>query len=134
MDSISSMVVVLSPVVTLFFCGALWWAHRRHARQVSALKLLFKDQQQQLADLKEQLHELRCGALGVGSRVQQVEGQLAQAMERQEELANVSNDPQSKLYGHAMKMIELGASIDEIINECELPRAEAELLVSLHSK
>jgi len=134
MDSISSLVIILSPAVTLFFCGALWWAHRRHARQVSALKLLFKEQQHLLADLQQQLHEIRCGALGVGSRVQQVEGQLAQAIERQDELEKVKNDPQSKLYGHAMKMIELGASIDEIVNECELPRAEAELLVSLHSK
>ncbi len=133
MDSLSSIVVV-TPLVTLCLFGLLWWAHRRHTRQVSALKLLFKEQQRQIADLKSQLHEMRCGALGVGSRVQQVEGQLAQAMERQEELAKVQHDPQSKLYGHAMKMIELGASIDEIIAECDLPRAEAELLVSLHGK
>lgn len=133
MDSINS-IVIATPLVTLIIFCVLWWAHRRHTRQVSALKLLFKEQQRQIADLKNQLHEMRCGALGVGSRVQHVEGQLAQAIERQEELAKVQTDPQSKLYGHAMKMVELGASIDEIIDECDLPRAEAELLVSLHSK
>lgn len=127
--------IALSGVVTsVLLFAVLWWAHRRHARQVSALKLLFKEQQRQISGLEKQLHELRCGALGVGNRVQHVEGKLAQALERQDELAKVNNDPQSKLYGHAMKMIELGASIDEIIKECDLPRAEAELLVSLHSK
>jgi len=121
---------------TLVFVGLLWWASRRHKRQVSALKLLFQEQQRHIADLKAQLHELRQGTLGVGSRVQHVEGQLAQAMQRQDQLAkqHSDSDPQTKLYGHAMKMIELGASIEEIISECDLPRAEAELLVSLHSR
>jgi len=134
MDSMNELIIVLTLLITLGLFGVLWWAHRRHTRQVSALKLLFKEQQLQIAQLNDQLHEIRCGALGVGSRVQQVEGQLAQAIERQEQMAQVQTDPQSKLYGHAMKMIELGASIDEIISECDLPRAEAELLVSLHSK
>ena len=130
----NDVVILIAPLISLILFGVLWWAHQRHARQVSALKLLFKEQQRQISDLKKQLHEIRCGTLGVGNRVQQVEGQLAQAMERQDELAKQHNDPQAKLYGHAMKMVELGADIDEIIKECDLPRAEAELLVSLHGK
>jgi len=31
-------------------------------------------------------------------------------------------------------MVELGADLEEVIRECELPRAEAELLFSLHKK
>ena len=31
-------------------------------------------------------------------------------------------------------MIELGADIEEVMRECELPRAEAELLFTLHQK
>ena len=41
-------------------------------------------------------------------------------------------DPESKMYSRAMKMVQLGADLDEIIRECELPRAEAELLYNLH--
>ena len=41
-------------------------------------------------------------------------------------------DPESKLYNRAMKMVQLGAGLDEIMQECELPRAEAELLLNLH--
>ncbi|MDP2559811.1 DUF2802 domain-containing protein [Psychrobium sp. 1_MG-2023] len=113
----------------------IWWVYKRTQRQVCAIKLLFKEQQRQIASFKSELHEMRCGAVGVGSRVQQVEGKLQQAMERQDKLVQQqSSDPQAKLYGQAMKMVELGATVEELMQQCDLPRAEAELLVSLHSQ
>ena len=42
--------------------------------------------------------------------------------------------PDAKIYSRAVKMIELGADIDEIMRECEIPKAEADLLLSLHQK
>lgn len=127
----SAVIIVVVGVLIVVFT---WWSRRRFKRQVQALKLLFTEQQRQIGDLKTELHELRCGALGVGSRVQEVEGKLAQAIERQEEIQSQHHDPQSRLYSHAMKLVERGAGVDEIVKECELPRAEAELLVSLHSR
>ena len=121
-------------LIMLLIIAFTWWNHRRFNRQVEALKLLFNEQQRQIGNLKTELHELRCGALGVGSRVQEVEGKLAQTIERQDEFQSQHHDPQSRLYSHAMKLVERGAGVDEIIKECELPRAEAELLVSLHSR
>lgn len=121
-------------VIILLLVAFTLWAHRRFTRQVEALKLLFKEQQRQIGNLKTELHELRCGALGVGTRVEQVEGKLAEAIERQDELQSQHQDPQSRLYSHAMKLVERGAGVDEIVRECDLPRAEAELLVSLHSR
>jgi len=44
------------------------------------------------------------------------------------------DDPNAKIYSRAVKMVELGADLEEIIHECELPRAEAELLMSLHKQ
>jgi hypothetical protein len=122
------------PAVLLTAIIALWFAIDRRQRQISALKLLFQEQQRQITVIKDEVHELRCGTLGVGSRVQDVEGKLAQAIERQNELAQVNHDPQTKLYGHAMKMVELGASVDDLVKECDLARGEAELLFSLHGK
>ncbi|MFA0521331.1 DUF2802 domain-containing protein, partial [Vibrio sp. 10N.222.55.E8] len=34
----------------------------------------------------------------------------------------------------ATKMVQLGAGINELIEECELPKAEAELMMSLQNK
>jgi uncharacterized protein HemX len=42
------------------------------------------------------------------------------------------NQGQDKLYSRAYKLAEKGAEIDEIITECELPRAEAEMLLSVY--
>jgi len=42
--------------------------------------------------------------------------------------------PEDKLYSRAFKLVELGAPIDEIIQECDIPRAEAEILLSIHQK
>lgn len=53
--------------------------------------------------------------------------------ELESELEKLKHEqPEDKLYRRALKMVELGADIDEIITECELPRAEAELLFSIH--
>lgn len=130
----NELVLWVIPAILLAAIVSLWFAIEKRKRQISALKLLFHEQQRQISAVKNEIHELRCGTLGVGSRVQDVEGKLAQTIERQDELAKVNHDPQAKLYGHAMKMVELGASVDDLIAECDLARGEAELLVSLHGK
>ena len=43
-------------------------------------------------------------------------------------------DPDSRFYTRAVKLVELGATLEEIMRECELPRAEAELLLNFHKK
>lgn len=45
-----------------------------------------------------------------------------------------SQQPEDKLYTRAKKMIALGADAEELVSECGLPRAEAELLISIHIK
>lgn len=39
---------------------------------------------------------------------------------------------QDKFYNRAFKLAEKGADIEEIISECELPRAEVEMLLSVY--
>lgn len=87
-----------------------------------------------LAGKREQhtddIKELRTGAVGLGRRLSPIEDRL-NALE--EMLVNVQQqDPDARLYSRAMRMVELGANIEEVIRECELPRAEAELLYTLH--
>ncbi|BDF94989.1 MULTISPECIES: DUF2802 domain-containing protein [Pseudoalteromonas] len=102
-------------------------------KQVAALKsrtLQLQEAQQQLSILRSEVAEMRTGMLSIGKRLVAVE-------ERNQELAQLQDaqkydDPDAKIYSRAVKMVELGADIEEIIRECELPRAEAELLMSLH--
>ena len=39
-----------------------------------------------------------------------------------------------KFYSRAIKLAKKGAQLDEIVNECELPRAEAEMLLSVYQR
>lgn len=94
---------------------------------------------EQITLLRAELAELRSGVIGVGQRVLQLEEQLATQNEQLEALAERQQalemtEPESKIYSRAMKMVQLGADLDEIMRECELPRAEAELLYNLHQQ
>ncbi|MGL4615536.1 MAG: DUF2802 domain-containing protein, partial [Shewanella sp.] len=100
--------------------------------KVEALTVLVKEGDRQRESFKRELQELRSGTIGVGRRVIELEKRLQQQSERIEE--STMQDPQAKLYTRAMKMVSLGAGVDELIKECELPKAEAELLIRLHRK
>ncbi|NVK26003.1 MAG: DUF2802 domain-containing protein [Gammaproteobacteria bacterium] len=68
-----------------------------------------------------------------------IEPKLKDLYQHQQAHANAlqliqSESKEQKLYGRAKKMIEMGADVEELINECEVPRAEAELLISLYRK
>lgn len=93
--------------------------------------------QQLNSQLQADLEELRAGVIGVGQRVLLMQEQQQQLLEQQTEIqeqqqAIALSDPESKIYSRAVKMVELGADLEEIMRECELPRAEAELLYNLH--
>jgi len=45
-----------------------------------------------------------------------------------------NNQGQDKFYSRAFKLAEKGAGVDEIISECELPRAEVEMLLSVYQQ
>ncbi|HBF45276.1 MAG TPA: DUF2802 domain-containing protein, partial [Shewanella frigidimarina] len=70
--------------------------------------------------------------IGVGRRVVELEKKLSKQFDMLEEASQ--QDPQAKLYSRAVKMVGLGAGIEELMQECELPKAEAELILRLHRR
>ena len=90
------------------------------------------EQEHRVEVMYESMHELRAGTLGVGNKVKTLTVNLEQTREKLEELANM--DPDNRLYSKAAKLVNSGASVEELMEECELPRAEAELLFSLHKQ
>ena len=103
-------------------------------RQQVAVNQKQTEQMQQLAKQllisRSEIKEIRIAVLGLGKKVAGLESVTTEVSEKQEELQLI--EPDSKLYSRAVKMVELGANVEEIVRECELPQAEAELLVSLH--
>lgn len=76
--------------------------------------------------LKQQLEQQN-------QQLQQTVAQLSQEQRALEQkLQQLSEqDPGAKLYQRAAKLVASGASIEEIMQECDLPRAEAELLAAM---
>jgi uncharacterized protein HemX len=88
------------------------------------LELKDKQEQQQLENeqVSKQLeHRIKMLQQQISSQEQTVEQIQAQ-------------QPEDKLYSRAFKLVELGADIEEVMKECEIPRAEAEMLLSVHQK
>lgn len=113
-------------LIALAFACFIWFRSKRSKQESEASVTAL---QGQLESLRKQMMELHTGAIGMGQRLQSVEGSMQQINDRQQELT--LQDPERRLYSRAAKMVELGADIDEVMSECELPKAEAELLISL---
>ncbi|MFM5430012.1 DUF2802 domain-containing protein [Aeromonas veronii] len=120
------MVALGGALIALAFASYIWFKSKRSKQESEASVATL---QGQLESLRKQMMELHTGAIGMGQRLQSVEGAMQQVNERQQELT--MQDPERRLYSRAAKMVELGADLDEVMSECELPKAEAELLISL---
>ncbi len=123
---IIEMVALGMSLIALAFASYIWFKSKRSKQESEASVATL---QGQLESLRKQMMELHTGAIGMGQRLQSVEGAMQQVNERQQELT--MQDPERRLYSRAAKMVELGADLDEVMSECELPKAEAELLISL---
>ncbi|RTR32550.1 DUF2802 domain-containing protein [Shewanella atlantica] len=128
--------ILIAALVYVIAClGLAFFQQKQTAKlkaKVDALTVLVKESDRQREAVKRELQELRSGTIGVGKRMLELEKKTSRQDARLDE-AN-QQDPQAKLYTRAMKMVDLGAGVDELINECEIPRAEAELLIRLHGK
>lgn len=139
-------VTVQAVLLLVLMLACYLWVRSLKQRTAGQLELLekridFSARQQEHAKLE--VEELRAGIIGVGQRVLQLESTLTQLNNQlssslrelsDKQQAMEMTDPESKIYSRAMKMVHLGADLDEIMRECELPRAEAELLFNLHQQ
>jgi len=105
---------------------------KKQTKKTDALQLLVKLLLASNESFKRQFTEIHSGTVGMGKKIQQLESMVKQTQENQLNL--VAQAPENRLYTRAAKMVTLGASIEELMSECELPRAEAELLLNLHKK
>ncbi len=122
-------------ILLVLVCLGLIFVNNNNNKQAAAIQAKQKqlqEAQQQLSILRSEVAEMRAGMLSIGKRVVAVEEKSKELEQLQD--AQKYDDPNAKIYSRAVKMVELGADLEEIIRECELPRAEAELLMSLHKQ
>jgi hypothetical protein len=122
----------LALVLAFVFFIICYFLIKKQAKKIDALQLLVKTLLVSNDSFKKQFTEIHSGSIGMGKKIQQLDAIVRKTQENQLNL--VAQAPENRLYTRATKMVELGASIEELMLECELPRAEAELLLNLHRK
>ncbi|EOV3349631.1 flagellar transcriptional regulator FlrD [Vibrio cholerae] len=121
-----------SVFVVLCIMLALWRLKRGQHRQSETLRQQIRNLDRELQKSNKQLLEVRSVMVGLGQKVSEQQDIIRHLNERLLELENTEAD--ARLYTRASKMVQLGADLNELIQECELPKAEAELMMSLQNK
>ncbi|EGQ8649660.1 DUF2802 domain-containing protein [Vibrio cholerae] len=121
-----------SVFVVLCIMLTLWRLKRGQHRQSETLRQQIRNLDRELQKSNKQLLEVRSVMVGLGQKVSEQQDIIRHLNERLLELENTDAD--ARLYTRASKMVQLGADLNELIQECELPKAEAELMMSLQNK
>ncbi|OEE72627.1 DNA repair protein [Vibrio ordalii FF-167] len=118
--------------VVVFLLLVLLRVRQGLAQQIDHQRQQARSLDKELQKANRQLLEIRSVAIGLGQKVTDQQDLIQHLNERITELEHVDTD--GRLYSRATKMVQLGADINELIKECELPKAEAELMMSLQKK
>ena len=100
-----------------------WWKIillQRRTRQYAADLQILKNDMRALCD----------GSISMEEYKLSTEQKLRRLTERQEQTD--FREPVSPTYNYAIKLVQKGVSIDELMAACGLVRGEAELLIRLH--
>jgi hypothetical protein len=115
--------------------------NKRLQTQVDAQELLLIELQSSKEDINKQLAKLEHNFKSQNIENEQVSKQLEHRIKalqqdnisQKELVVQIQNQqPQDKLYSRAFKLVELGADVEEVVRECDIPLAEAEMLISVH--
>ncbi|GAA3914681.1 DUF2802 domain-containing protein [Litoribacillus peritrichatus] len=82
---------------------------------------------EELSVVLREFSAFRSSSIGVGKKVMGIEKELAETVEKQQDLE--FQDPNALPYNQASRLIQMGADAEDIVNSCGLSSAEAELLM-----
>ncbi len=118
--------------VLLVFIFSLFGVKRSQRQAAEQARQQHRHLDRELQKANKQLLEVRSVVVGLGQKVSEQEDIIQHLFERIKDLEQADGD--GRLYSRATKMVQLGADLNELIEECELPKAEAELMMSLQNK
>ena len=96
---------------------------RRQRRRVAASEVA-------LQTLRNDLAAMCASVNGFGERLVRIEQQLRSVADRQDQLELRPGGERS--YAHAIRMVQKGTSVEELVSSCGINRGEAELLLRVH--
>lgn len=126
------LTLALAAAALLMALLALAAGGRRWRRELQGRDELIADKEARLARLEQEFAELRRGSQGMVKLIRELRDEVRNLGQKQEQME--FNDPEARLYNRALKLLQQGAGLEEIMEACELPRAEAELLMRIHGR
>lgn len=102
----------------------------RIRRELLRLKRTCALQETAILSLRGALSILSTGELGQEQRQEMMERRIRDLADRQQSL--LMRDPETRPYAQAIRMVQKGASVQDVMEHCCLTQGEAELIVSLH--
>ena len=102
---------------------------RRQQQHIRRLEKLGAAQQGKLQLLQENQEAMNQSVVGMGRKLRQLGQRLAEAEQR-----SLFTPGDEASYQQAARLVSLGATARDLVENCGMARAEAELLVTLKSR
>jgi cell division protein FtsB len=126
-----SLMALIVSIACLTLLIVLFKRYKNQLETIVAQSNMLSVQSKKVTHLSEEIHEIRSGNYGVISRVKDLVQQVDNLQSTQQNF--VEQDSQSRFYSKGAKLIREGASLEDVMRECDMPAAEAELLFNLHN-
>lgn len=84
-----------------------------------------QDTQSAQISIKSEVSEIRHQLASIGQELLRLDNKTDQLQQQ---------DPATKMYTKANKLVSQGASLEDIMEACDLPRAEVDMLIGLHRR
>ncbi len=85
-----------------------------------------------IISLRAEIQAMSGSTIGMGKRIVDIEAKLDISLEKQRELEQ--RDPDEVAYSQAARLVEMGASVDDLVHSCGIGRPEAELMTLMHKE
>ena len=131
-----SLIALIVSIVGLVLLIVMFKRFQTQLETIVSQSNSLSDLSKKVNNLSEEIHEIRSGNYGVINRVKELVQQVDTMHTAQQNIVEnlVEQDSQSRFYSKGAKLISQGASLEDVMRECDMPVAEAELLFNLHNK
>ncbi|WP_077339368.1 DUF2802 domain-containing protein [Pseudocolwellia agarivorans] len=138
---LGALIILLLCIIIILFISvrSLKKQVRLTATSIASNELLVNQLQTLFLQIDKSLAETNTQHSVQNTELNQVSKQLEHRIKNlQDDILKLqqvqSQQPEDKLYSRALKLVELGADAEELVRECDIPKAEADILIAIHQK
>ncbi|MBT7409543.1 MAG: DUF2802 domain-containing protein [Methylococcales bacterium] len=101
-------------------------------KKLNQIESNYQHQKQHLNYVAADANVICSGVVGLNDRLTTIEQRLRQVNERQDRYE--MSDQSEKSYTQPIRMVHNGATVQDLMKNCDLTESEAQLIVMLHGK